>query len=166
MARYQDVAFRTAYLISRSAADAEDVTQDAFVKAFAALPRFRAQAPFRPWILRIVTNEAKNRGRSERRRDALALREASTRPRGEATPSPESEVLERERQRMLMEAIGGLRESDRLVIGYRYLLGLSEEEAAAALNCRRGTVKSRLSRALERLREQLPAEMTEEVTDG
>ena len=60
--RYQDVAIRTAYLIAPDS-DAEDAAQEAFVKAWSALPRFRAGSPFRPWLLRIVANEASNRRR-------------------------------------------------------------------------------------------------------
>ncbi|MDP9321875.1 MAG: siderophore-interacting protein, partial [Chloroflexota bacterium] len=59
--RYQALAARVAYVITASPAEAEDVTQDAFVKAYYALDRFREGAPFRPWLLRIVANEAKNR---------------------------------------------------------------------------------------------------------
>src|SRR5439155_20950125 len=91
--RYREVACRTAYLITGNAADAEDAAQDAFVKAFYALSRFRSDAPFRPWILRIVSNEAKNRRRSARRREGLALRLAEGRPSGDAAPSPEAAVL-------------------------------------------------------------------------
>src|SRR6266566_502858 len=57
VARHQDVAFRTAYLVAGSAAEAEDAAQDGFVKAYRALGRFRPGAPFRPWVLRIVANE-------------------------------------------------------------------------------------------------------------
>ena len=67
---HQEIAFRTAYLITRNAADAEDAAQSALVKAFSALPRFRRGAPFRPWLLAIVANEARNRRRSAGRRDA------------------------------------------------------------------------------------------------
>ena len=59
--RYQDVALRTAYLVAPEA-DAADAVQDAFLKAYAALPRFRSGSPLRPWRLRIVANEARNRG--------------------------------------------------------------------------------------------------------
>ena len=78
--RYEQLAFRTAYLVVGSAADAEDVAQDAFVKAYQALGRFRAGAPFRPWLLRIVANEARNRRRSSRRRELFAERLASIEP--------------------------------------------------------------------------------------
>lgn len=152
--RYREVTFRTAYLITRSAADAEEAAQDAFVKAYYSLPRFRQQAAFRPWILRIASNEARNRLRSARRREGLALRLAGDRLEG--APSPEATIVSRETTETLLAAIGALPERDRLVIGYRYLLGLSEAETAEALGVRRGTVKSRLSRALERLKAELP----------
>jgi RNA polymerase sigma-70 factor (ECF subfamily) len=152
---HQTLAFRTAYLVTGSAADAEEAVQDAFVKAFAALGRFRPGAPFRPWVLRIVANEARNRRRSAGRRERLALRVAEDPLSGGAVPSPEAALLESEQRAQLLEAVNGLREEDRLVIACRYFLELSEEETAAALDWRRGTVKSRLSRALERLRERM-----------
>lgn len=155
--RYQDVAFRTAYLIARNAADAEDATQDAFVKAYYALDRFRPAEPFRPWILRIVSNEARNRRRSAGRRERLALRLAERRGPGDAAPSPDAAAARHELRASLVAALETLPEHDRLVIGYRYLLDLSEAETAAALGVRPGTVKSRLSRAMARLREALPA---------
>ncbi len=157
--RYQDPAFRMAVLVTQSAAEAEDAVQEAFVKAYYALARFRSPAPFRPWILRIVSNEARNRRRSARRREGLALRVAGERPSGDAAPSPEAAVLERETNRALLDAIAGLPERERLVIGYRYFLGLSEAEIAGVLGVRPGTVKSRCSRALAHLRARLPAEL-------
>jgi len=95
---YQDIAFRTAFLLTRSAADAEDAAQTGFVKAWAALPRFRPGAPFKPWLLRIVANEAHNRRRAAGRRAELVLRAAAAQPPGDAAPSPEGAALERERR--------------------------------------------------------------------
>jgi RNA polymerase sigma-70 factor (ECF subfamily) len=152
---HEELAFRTAMLITGNAADAEEAAQDAFVKAYRALGRFRAGEPLRPWLLTIVANEARNRRRSAGRRTALVLRAGEERPSGESAHSPEAALLAGERRERLLEAIGRLREDDRLVIGCRYLLELSEAETAAALRLRRGTVKSRLSRALERLREEV-----------
>ena len=118
--------------------------------------RFRAGEPLRPWLLTIVANEARNRRRSSGRRAALALRAAGEEhPSGEAAPSPEAALLAGERRAALLAALGRLREDDRLVIGCRHLLELSEAETAAALGVRPGTVKSRLSRGLERLRAEL-----------
>jgi RNA polymerase sigma-70 factor (ECF subfamily) len=150
--RYREVAFRTAWLITRSAAEAEDAAQEAFVKAFYALDRFRRGEAFRPWVLRIVANEAKNRRRSAARRERLALRAERERGPGDAAPSPEAASLAREDRERLMAALERLPERDRQVVVYRYLLELSEAETASVLGVRPGTVKSRLSRALGRLR--------------
>jgi RNA polymerase sigma-70 factor (ECF subfamily) len=152
--RYQGVAVRAAHLVAPDG-DADDACQEAFVKAWAALPRFRVGRPFRPWLLRIVTNEARNRRRSAGRRTGLALRAAEGRPSDDAAPSPESAVLVHESQAALLAAVNALRDEDREVIGARYFLDLSEAETAEALDIPRGTVKSRLSRALGRLREEL-----------
>jgi RNA polymerase sigma-70 factor, ECF subfamily len=152
---YQGIAFRTAYLVAGSAEEAQDAAQEAFVKAYRALGRFRRGAPFRPWLLRIVTNEARNRRRAAGRRASLALRVAADDTSGGAAPSPEGDLLGSESRRLLLGALGRLREEDQLVVACRYFLDLSEEETAETLGWRRGTVKSRLSRALERLRAEL-----------
>jgi RNA polymerase sigma factor (sigma-70 family) len=153
--RYQDFAIRTAYLITGDAAEAEDAAQDAFVKAYYALSRFRPGAPVRPWLLRIVANEARNRRKAGSRRATLELRVAEDGYLGHTAPSPEAAALTAEHRAALLHAVNELRDGDRLVIAYRYFLDLSEAEMAAALGCARGTVKSRLSRALKRLRERL-----------
>lgn len=150
---HQEIAFRTAYLITRNAADAEDAAQDGFVKAYRALDRFRPGAPLRPWLLRIVANEARNRRRAAARREALALRVATQAPSGGAAPSPEGQALAADERQRLLALVEALPEQQRLVVALRTLLDLSEEETAAVLDVRRGTVKSRLSRALDRLRE-------------
>lgn len=155
MRAYQGIAFRTAYVIAGNSTDAEDAAQEAFVKAYRALGRFRTGSPFRPWLLRIVANEARNRRRSAGRRAALSLRAAAEESSGGAAPSPEGVVLAGEDRERLLDAVNGLREEERLVIACRFFLELSEEETAAALGIARGTVKSRLSRALERLRAHL-----------
>lgn len=157
---HEEIAFRTAYLIARNAADAEDATQAGLTKAWRALPRFRRGAPFRPWLLAIVANEARNRRRAEGRREGLTLRLASERhvhelPSGDAAPSPEGRALAAEARAELVAALGQLSENDRTVLSCRYLLDLGEEQTAQVLSLRHGTVKSRTSRALGRLREQL-----------
>jgi RNA polymerase sigma factor (sigma-70 family) len=152
---HQGIAFRTAYVITGSAADAEEVVQDAFVKAYRARGRFRSGAPFRPWLLAIVANEARNRRRSAGRRARLSLQLAEERPSGGAAPSPEVALLAREERAELLAAVDRLGEEQRAAVACRYFLGLSEAETAAVLGCRPGTVKSRLSRALARLEEEL-----------
>jgi RNA polymerase sigma factor (sigma-70 family) len=154
---YQALAFRTAYLLTGSAADAEDAAQVGFVKAWTALPRFRAGAPFRPWLLRIVANEAHNRRRASGRQAALAVRATAAHPSDDAAPSPEGAALGRERQNELLAAVNRLDDRDRDVLTCRYFLELSEEETSEVLGVRRGTVKSRTARALERLRLEVEA---------
>jgi RNA polymerase sigma factor (sigma-70 family) len=153
--RYQGISFRTAYVLAGSAADAEEAALDGFVKAYRALGRFRRGAPLRPWLLRIVANEARNRRRSAARRERLALRAAAEDRPGDAVPSPEAALLAREERERLLAAVERLADDHRDAVACRYLLGLSETETAAALGIRPGTVKSRLARALERLREEL-----------
>jgi RNA polymerase sigma factor (sigma-70 family) len=150
---YQGIAFRTAYVIARDASDAEDAAQDGFVKAWRALGRFRAGAPFRPWLLSIVANEARNRRRSAGRRANLTLRAATEGPSGDAAPSPEAALLSAEQRAGLLAAVNELSDEQREVVSLRYFLGLSEHEVAEALGIPQGTVKSRTARALERLRE-------------
>jgi RNA polymerase sigma factor (sigma-70 family) len=152
---HQVIAFRTAYVITGSAADAEEVVQDAFVKAYRARGRFREGAPFRPWLLAIVANEARNRRRSLARRARFELHTVEERPFADAAPSPEAALLVREQRAQLLAAIDTLGEEQRQAIACRYLLGLSERETAAVLGCRPGTVKSRLSRALANLEGEL-----------
>jgi RNA polymerase sigma factor (sigma-70 family) len=154
--RYQGVAVRVATMLC-GPAGAPDATQEAFVKAWRALDRFRPGASFRPWLLRIVANEARNARRSAGRRVLRELRVFEDRPAAGAAPSTEEAVLALERRRVLLVALGCLSEADRDVISCRYLADLTEGETAAVLGIRAGTVKSRLSRALGRLREQLDA---------
>ena len=153
MHAYQGIAFRTAYLIARNGGDAEEAAQDGFVKAWRALGRFREGSPFRPWLLRIVANEASNRRRSAGRRAGLALRAATQEPSGDAAPSPESALLSSEQRATLLAAVEELPEEQRNVVALRYFVGLSEVEVAETLGVPQGTVKSRNARALERLRE-------------
>ena len=154
MRRYQDVALRTAHLVCPEA-DADDAVQEAFLKAYRALPRFRAGSPVRPWLLRIVANEARNRRRSAGRREGLALRAAAADPASHVEPGPERAVIAAETRAELLRAVGLLRDDDREILGTRFILELSEAETAETLGLPRGTVKSRTSRALARLREIL-----------
>jgi RNA polymerase sigma-70 factor (ECF subfamily) len=150
---HEETAFRLACVITGNAADAEDAAQEAIVKAWRALGRFRTSQSLRPWLLRIVANEARNRRRSAGRRARLAAGAAREQASGDAAPSPEELTVAADESRRLLDELGRLPEQARLVLQCRYLLGLSEEETAAALRIRRGTVKSRTSRALDQLRE-------------
>jgi len=148
--RYQEPAFRAAYLVLRDAPEAEDAAQDAFVKAFRALGRFRSGS-MRPWLLKIVMNESLNRLKSRKRRSAVIERAGSERP-PEAWTLDDT-IIGRERAGLIRQALEALREQERTVLYLRYFLMLSEQELAEYLGCAPGTVKSRLHRALGKLRE-------------
>jgi RNA polymerase sigma factor (sigma-70 family) len=165
VARYTALAHRTAVLLG-AGADAQDIVQEAFVKAFRGLGRFRLGAPFRPWLLRIVANETLNAHRSARRRAGAELRlavGATAEDLAEVVATPETATLRAEQRAMLLDAVRALPEPQRLAVTCRYFLDLSEEETAAVLGWPRGSVKSRLSRALGRLRSELGTRLDEEV---
>jgi RNA polymerase sigma factor (sigma-70 family) len=153
--RYQDVAFRLAYTILGSAEEAEDAAQEGFVRAYHALDRFHSGATVRPWLLTIVANVARTRRTTTARRPTLTLEAAATHPSDDSAQSPEAVAIVAEQRRELLGAVSALPDDDQRVIAYRYFLDLSEAEMAEVLGCARGTVKSRLSRALGRLRQQL-----------
>jgi RNA polymerase sigma-70 factor (ECF subfamily) len=155
---HSDIAVRVAFVAGVDPAEADDAVQDAFVKAYRALGRFRSGSPFRPWLLAIVANEARNRRRSAGRRAQLAIRAGAMDASGGAAPSPEAAALDHERRTELLAALERLPEEHREVLTCRYLLDLSEAETGAALGLRPGTVKSRTSRGLERLRAELGEE--------
>ena len=168
VARHTAIAHRTATLLG-AGADAPDIVQEAFVKAYRGLRWFRADSPFRPWLLRIVANETRNAHRSARRRAGMELRLAArdgTDELAAAGESAESAALRAHRRAVLLDAVRALPERYRLAVTCRYFLELSEEETATVLGWPRGSVKSRLSRGLRRLRSQLEADLGEEVRHG
>lgn len=161
VARYSTVAHRTAVLLG-AGPDAEDVVQESFVKAFGTLHRFRDGAPFRPWLLAIVVNQTKNLTRGRRRRLALELRVAGPDPLADA----EQEALDGLRREELLAAVRSLPAKDQLVLTCRFFLDLGEEDTARVLGWPRGSVKSRTSRALARLRTRVGRDEEREVTGG
>jgi RNA polymerase sigma-70 factor (ECF subfamily) len=157
--RYAALAHRTAYLLG-AGDDAQDVVQEAFVKAYRGLGSFRDGAPFRPWLLRIVANETSNLHRGSRRRHSLELRLAEP----DVDPvEPERAALVADARARLLAAVSTLPDRDRQVLTCRYFLDLSEAETAEVLGWPRGAVKSRLSRAIARLRKVLGDRLVEEV---
>ena len=152
--RYTTPAHRAAVLLG-AGADADDVVQEAFVKAYRQLRHYRGGSGFRPWLLAIVANETRNLHRSRRRRDGLVLRAAARDGLGRSVPDPAESVLDGERRQQLVEQLRLLDPRDREVLACRFLLDLSEAETAAALGMPKGTVKSRTSRALTKLRGRL-----------
>ena len=154
--RHAPMAVRTAVLLG-AGADAEDVVQEALVKAYRSLGGFRPGAPFRPWLLRIVANETRNHHRSAVRRTVREGREQRAAEALTALLDPSDQVADREEKRRLLTQVALLPDRLRAVVTCRYLLELDEQETATVLGVPRGTVKSRLSRGLARLREQLAA---------
>jgi RNA polymerase sigma-70 factor (ECF subfamily) len=153
--RHQEAVFRFAYLLLHDADDAEDVAQETFIRAYHALNRFDPARPLRPWLLEITRNLAYNWGRAVRRHLAALQRW------GHAAPNlgteaegrdPNEEVFQQWKANALWQAIRRLSATDQEVIYLRCFLELSVEETAQALQVAPGTVKSRLWRALDRLR--------------
>ncbi|MFC5922978.1 RNA polymerase sigma factor [Micromonospora vulcania] len=139
--------------------DADDVVQEAFVKGYRSLARYRGESSFRSWLLAIVANETRNLYRSRNRRDGLVLRAVAADPRSEvAEDAAVGAVLAAERRATLVEALRLLPVKDREVIVCRFFLDLSEDETGTMLGWPRGTVKSRTSRALAKLRGLLDRE--------
>ncbi|GAA1933879.1 hypothetical protein GCM10009837_69680 [Streptomyces durmitorensis] len=155
---FTGIALRAAAALG-AGSDAEDVVQQAFFKAYCSLGRFRDGSAFKPWLLSIVANETRNTVRSAVRQRSLVGREAAL---AEAEPlipesaDPAVAALEGERRTALLAALDRLSEEHRLVVTYRYLLEMDETETAQALGWPRGTVKSRLNRALRKLERLLP----------
>ncbi|MEV4080299.1 RNA polymerase sigma factor [Nonomuraea fuscirosea] len=157
VARYSALAHRTAAMLG-AGDEAEDVVQEAFVKAFRHLPGFRRDAPFRPWLLRIVANETHNLTRSRGRRSDLALRLAvGADP--VAPDDPEGAAVAGDRRSRLLAAVRRLPERERQAVVCRYFLQLSEAETAQVLDWPVGTVKSSTHRGLARLREEVGGEL-------
>ena len=148
---HQGIAFRVALVAAGDRGDAEEAAQDAFVKAYRALGRFREGSPFRPWLLRIVANEARTRGGGGGGGAGWPRGGAGV-VAGVGARAPATTALTLERRDALLGGLAALDERAREVLVHRFLLELGEDETAAALGIRRGTVKSRTSRALARLR--------------
>ncbi len=153
--RHAAVARRTAVLLG-AGEEADDVVQEAFVKAYRALGGFREGADFRPWLLRIVANETRNAQRAQRRRAARERSPAAVPdgllPGAAAADDPAERTVSGERLAELWRRLHALPEPHRRVLVCRFLLDLDEAQTAAVLGFARGTVKSRTARALRRLR--------------
>jgi RNA polymerase sigma-70 factor (ECF subfamily) len=152
---HQEPVFRLAYLILGDAADAEDTTQDTFIRAYQALERFDETRPLRPWLLSIAANLARNRRRGLGRYWAALQRAFRESPEPFHAPPERAEAADACR---LREAVTRLRPNGQNIVYLRYFLGLSEAETAETLSIPAGTAKSRLSRALGQLRDIIEAD--------
>lgn len=146
-------------VITGSAEEAKDIVQDALVKTHSGLGSYRASGSVRSWMLRIVANEAKNHARSRARRRRRDERDART--TRATSPGADVEAIDRVEHDAVMRALRRLGDTDRDVLSCRFVVGLDEAETAAVLGIPRGTVKSRTSRALGRLRTTLGSTTTE-----
>ncbi len=145
--QHQEAVFRLAYLFLGSAQDADDLAQEVFIRAFRALDRFDNSRPLRPWLLSITANAARNRRRAVGRYVAVLRRLIVP------EPSVAAEAERALEAQALWQAVRRLSAVDQKVIYLRCFLELSVSEAADAMQVEPGTVKSRLSRALDRLRD-------------
>ncbi len=160
---YETLAFRAAYLITRDEHEAADAAQDAFVRAYRALNSFRLGEPFRPWLMRIVTNQALNRIQASKRRANMTERYMQDESEKRETSDAQRHLETREQNEKLMRAVRRLKSDEQTLIALRYFLELPEAEVAQTLNVPQGTVKSRLHRTLTKLREIIAREFPDLV---
>jgi len=148
MRAHQEPVFRLAYLLLGDPDEAEDIAQETFLRAYKALDRFDTERPLRPWLLRIASNLAHNHHRSIGRYLAALTRFAQQDPDSikQTTLKPEDD------SHTLWQAVKKLTRPFQEVIYLRYFLDMSESEMAETLDTPAGTVKSRLHRALSKLR--------------
>jgi RNA polymerase sigma-70 factor (ECF subfamily) len=148
--RHQAAALRVAAVVSGSTEEAKDIVQEAFVSAHRSLATYRGTGSVRSWLLRVVANHARNNVRGRTRRLWRDTRHAALELRSDA--GPDEHVERRAEHEAVVRALASLRLDDREVLACRFVVGLTELEAAEVLGLPTGTVKSRTSRALGRLR--------------
>lgn len=153
--RHRTSALRVATVVLGDHTGADDVTQDATLRAWRAIATLDPERGFRAWYLRTVANTARNERRARGRRTALALRRP---PSDRAPDDPEASAITTEERQTVLDALNRLDTDDRLVLALRYFEDLAIADIAEVLGCPDGTVKSRLSRATARLRGHLPRE--------
>jgi len=150
MLAHQEPVFRLAYLFLGDPDDAEDITQETFLRAYHNLKRFDSTRPLRPWLLSIAANLARNRHRSAAR--YLAALTHSFRAEPPASLDAEQYTSQNQDSGELWKAVRQLNMDDQQIIYLRFFLDLTTAEAAQTLDVAEGTVKSRLNRAVGRLR--------------
>jgi len=164
--------FRAAWSVLRNHADAEEVVQEAYLKAFLSLEKFTGQSRLSTWLTRIVINTALDRQRANQRRqtdflsqDVAMLDEYRARFAQQEKGSPEKELLRLELSRILKNLIARLPDEFRSVFVLRDIEGMSVRETAAALDLKEATVKTRLLRARRQLREMLEPDVRSIVSE-
>ena len=156
VSRYHRTVFSIAYRMTGSRAEAEDLCQDVFLRAYRGLPRFDPALPFGPWLRRIAANAALNHLR-HRTVGRTLVSEADGAEEGVADPAagPEERAASSEAADRLGRALSTLPENQRLAFTLKYVEGLTAEEIAEAMEAPRNTVKTWLLRAREALRKEL-----------
>jgi RNA polymerase sigma-70 factor (ECF subfamily) len=154
---YRDRIYRLVLRLVRDADEAEDVTQEVFVKAFYRISSYKGDAAFYTWLYRVAVNAATDWRKRWRRRKGLSLEDSPTGPEGigDESPRPERLAHGRELGVRLEQALERLPENYRAILVLREYEGLSYEEMGRVLRLPKGTVESRLFRARERLKEML-----------
>ncbi len=162
VAKYQRKLGRLLSRFIRDAAEIEDVTQEAFIKAYRALPSFRGDSAFYTWLYRIGINTAKNylvaMGRRAPTTTEFDVADAETFEDGEQLKdlnTPENELMSKQIAKTVNQTLQGLPDELRTAITLREIEGLSYEDIATIMNCPIGTVRSRIFRAREAIAEKL-----------
>ncbi|MDO7788509.1 sigma-70 family RNA polymerase sigma factor [Desulforamulus aquiferis] len=161
---YENKVYTIAYRLMGNHADAADLAQDSFIKIYQALPNFRGDASFSTWIYHITVNVCRDELRKRQRRPTVSLDEpandnGSTYEVRSTAPGPEEELDRNETQAMVQRCLNSLSDDYRTVLVMREIKEMSYEEIAEALGCSLGTVKSRLSRARQALKEKISKQM-------
>jgi RNA polymerase sigma-70 factor (ECF subfamily) len=162
VSRYHRIVFAIAFRMTGNRAEAEDVSQEVFLRVYRSLRQFDASLPFAPWIRRIAGNAALNHLRRrglERRHAAPESDQGQIPDLPDAAADPEERVARAEEAGRLERALAALPENQRLAVTLKYVEGLTAEEIAQAMGAPRNTVKTWLLRARERLREELKHEL-------
>jgi RNA polymerase sigma-70 factor (ECF subfamily) len=157
--RHWDSAHRAAFLIVHDAGAAEDIAQEAMLAAVRSIDAFDRRRPFRPWLHRIVVNRSLDWLRARARRPELSVEVAGRAEGALAGPDALPDALSDE----LMRALAALEPDERALIVMRHLLGYRSSELGRMLGMPAGTVRTRLARALARVRELLEAEARDEA---
>ncbi|ABO50796.1 RNA polymerase, sigma-24 subunit, RpoE [Desulforamulus reducens MI-1] len=163
---YENKVYTIAYRLMGNHADASDLAQDAFIKIYQALPNFRGDSSFSTWIYHITVNVCRDELRKRQRRPTVSLDDNSSDSNNSNTyeirsndPGPEEMLDRSETQAMIQACLNTLSDDYREIIVMREIQELAYEEIAEILGCSLGTVKSRLSRARQALKEKISKQM-------
>ena len=162
ISRYQEPVFRLAYLLLGDSAEADDVAQETFIRAYLSLATFDTTRPLRPWLMQITANLARNRHRSLGRYWQVLRRFWQSQLNEDETDTLQMSIGQQQAQ-TLWQAVRRLRREYQETVYLRFFLELSEAEVAEALQIAPGTVKSRLHRAMKQLRSVIKLEFPELV---